>query len=59
MIKSKPQVSKEEIKRFVKRKYGFAVSCNELNGERDQNILLTTGGDERYVLKITNPGEQD
>lgn len=59
MIKSKPQVSKEEIKGFVKRKYGFTVSCDELDGERDQNILLTTRDNERYVLKITNPGEQD
>ncbi len=59
MLKNKPKVSTKEIKVFVKRKYGFSVSCNELDGERDQNFLLTTEEGERYVLKITNPVEQD
>jgi len=59
MLRNKPQVSAEEIIGFVKKKYGLSVSCSELDGERDQNFLLTTDDGARYVLKVTNPDEED
>ncbi|MDT8401372.1 MAG: aminotransferase class III-fold pyridoxal phosphate-dependent enzyme [Bacteroidales bacterium] len=59
MLKSKPNVGAGEIKRFVSVKYGMSVSCGELDGERDQNVMLTAGDGSRYVLKITNPCEDD
>lgn len=37
----------------------MSVSCTELDGERDQNFLITTGGGARFVVKVTNPLEDD
>ncbi|HDZ41583.1 MAG TPA: aminotransferase class III-fold pyridoxal phosphate-dependent enzyme [Bacteroidetes bacterium] len=59
MVKNKPNIGTEEIERFINLKYGLSVSCSELNGERDQNVLLTAGDGSEYVLKITNPCEDD
>ncbi|MEA1886855.1 MAG: aminotransferase class III-fold pyridoxal phosphate-dependent enzyme [Bacteroidota bacterium] len=59
MLTNKPQVSPEEIVVFVEKKYGPSVSCSELDGERDQNFFLTTGDGREYVLKVTNPLEDD
>ncbi|KAA3643611.1 MAG: aminotransferase class III-fold pyridoxal phosphate-dependent enzyme [Chloroflexi bacterium] len=44
--------------RIVKSQYGLdAENLSELPSDRDQNLLLETGG-ERYVLKVANPGEK-
>jgi len=59
MIKSKPQVSIAEISGFVRKRYGLEASYRELDGERDQNFLLSTGENENYVLKIINPEEEE
>ena len=59
MIKNKPGISTKEIREFVDEKYGLKVTCFELEGERDQNFLIKTVNDNRYVLKVTNPGEED
>ncbi|MBN1388519.1 MAG: aminotransferase class III-fold pyridoxal phosphate-dependent enzyme [Bacteroidales bacterium] len=59
MLQNKPQVSPEEITGFVKLKYGLSASCSELDGERDQNFLLTADDGASYILKVTNPVEDD
>ncbi|MBS0011297.1 MAG: aminotransferase class III-fold pyridoxal phosphate-dependent enzyme, partial [Bacteroidales bacterium] len=59
MLKDKPRLGIAEIAGFVKEKYGLEVSCVEMDGERDQNVLLTDRDGSEYVLKITNPCEED
>jgi len=55
----KPRSNCEEIIEFVKERYQLYASCEELEGERDQNFFLSTSDGSRYVLKVTNPDEED
>ncbi|MGM0667729.1 MAG: phosphotransferase, partial [Bacteroidota bacterium] len=59
MINSKPGVSAGEIRRFVSEQYDMKVKCTELDGERDQNFLVETGDQQKYVLKLINPAEEN
>jgi len=44
--------------RLVREIYGLDASATSLPSERDQNFLLTTADDDRYVLKISNVAER-
>jgi len=37
--------------------YGLEAAAEPLPGERDQNVLLTTAGGERFVMKISSAAE--
>ena len=37
--------------------FGVEGDLRPLVGERDQNMLVTTAGDERFVLKVSGPLE--
>ncbi|MDZ7739660.1 MAG: aminotransferase class III-fold pyridoxal phosphate-dependent enzyme [Bacteroidales bacterium] len=59
MIKNKPRLDTGLIIDFVKERYHMDTRCRELDGERDQNFLLTTDDGSEYILKVINPGEDD
>ena len=53
-----PQFSAGEVASLIRAHYGIeAATLSPLPGERDQNVLLQLRSGERYVLKISNPGE--
>ena len=43
---------------IAEKYFGIQASAEELPSERDQNFLLTSGGAEKFVLKIANPLEK-
>jgi len=52
-----PNLGFDEIQALVRRLYGISCMPSPLSSDRDQNLLLQTGGGDRYLLKITNPSE--
>jgi 4-aminobutyrate aminotransferase-like enzyme/Ser/Thr protein kinase RdoA (MazF antagonist) len=59
MINSKPLLGAKEINSFISEQYGIKAQCTELDGERDQNFLVETADDNKYVLKLINPAEEN
>jgi 4-aminobutyrate aminotransferase-like enzyme/Ser/Thr protein kinase RdoA (MazF antagonist) len=56
----RPQFSAQTASRLAREHYGLtAVSITPLPSDRDQNFLLRTGSDERYVLKLAQAGEDE
>jgi len=49
-----PQFTAEQSITIARNVYGLPVVAQELPSERDQNFLLTTATNERFVLKIAN-----
>lgn len=49
----KPEFSIDEAATIVQEEYGRTGTLTSLPSERDQNFLLTTESDEKFVLKIT------
>lgn len=52
-----PQFSADEAAAIAAEHYGLTVRASPLTSERDQNFLLTTPDETRYVLKIANAAE--
>jgi hydroxylysine kinase len=52
-----PDLSTAEAEDLVRRIYGLDGEAELLAAERDQNFLIRTASDERYVLKISNASE--
>ena len=53
-----PRFSVEEARRFAWELYGLSAIASPLPSERDQNFLLLTDSEERFVLKIANASEE-
>jgi Ser/Thr protein kinase RdoA (MazF antagonist) len=52
-----PKFSEAQAEQIASTHYGLTVSARLLAAERDQNFKLTDAAGERYVLKISHPGE--
>lgn len=52
-----PALSGDEATRLLYEQYDIAGELKSLTSERDQNFLVTTKGDEQFVLKIANSSE--
>ena len=52
-----PDFSEEEAINIAKQHYNLVVSAENLVSERDQNFLLRTNKQKKYVLKIANSEE--
>jgi 4-aminobutyrate aminotransferase-like enzyme/Ser/Thr protein kinase RdoA (MazF antagonist) len=52
-----PSFHGDEAVAAARRVYGLETAAEPLPSERDQNFLLTTAGNERFVLKISNAAE--
>ena len=52
-----PNFSEEEAINIANQHYNLIVSAENLVSERDQNFLLTTKKQKKYVLKIANSEE--
>lgn len=52
-----PRFSEAVLHDFLHSQFGITGDLKPLAGERDQNIQVTTGDGEKYVLKIAGPDE--
>jgi 4-aminobutyrate aminotransferase-like enzyme/Ser/Thr protein kinase RdoA (MazF antagonist) len=52
-----PVFTAQEARRIAEELYGVRGSAHPLPGEQDQNIRLTTVGDEELVLKLSHAAE--
>lgn len=59
LVQGRPRFSLQEATRLAAKRFGITGTAKMLPGERDQNMLLTTSSGERYVLKLSNAGEED
>ena len=60
VISSPPsRFSASEAQQLAKTLYGFEVSVKVLDSERDQNFYLNREDGKEFVLKISNPAEDD
>ena len=53
-----PRFSVDDARRFTQELYGLSAIASPLPSERDQNFLLLTDYQERFVLKIANATEE-
>jgi len=58
MLNQAPRFDLADAVRAAREIYGLDATASSLPSERDQNVLLTATGGERYVLKISNRTEQ-
>ena len=54
-----PSFDADRAAALADRAYGITGTLSELGGERDQNFEVETPGGERYVLKISNPVDDE
>ncbi len=52
-----PTFNIEDATALAQKLYGIRATASPLPSERDQNFLLRTQSDERFILKITNARE--
>lgn len=52
-----PDLSHDKIAELLESLYGIAGTITPLAGERDQNCLVETADNRRYVFKVSNPAE--
>jgi 4-aminobutyrate aminotransferase-like enzyme/Ser/Thr protein kinase RdoA (MazF antagonist) len=52
-----PTFSNSEIKQLLAQEYQLSGQLKDLPGYCDQNLLLTTGSNEQYIVKIANSAE--
>ena len=52
-----PQLPRDLLQRFLDDRWGVTGTFKSLPGERDQNFLVCTDDDTRYVLKVSSPIE--
>lgn len=55
----RPEIGPDEAGAIAREAFGLQGRLTPLAGERDRNFLLETGSGERYVVKVTSPGEPD
>ncbi|HIC36589.1 MAG TPA: hypothetical protein EYO80_02805 [Candidatus Marinimicrobia bacterium] len=53
-----PSFSEPEITKILAAQFGLSGQSSELYSERDQNFLIQSNSDQKYVLKISNPEER-
>ena len=53
-----PSFSEPEITKILAAQFGLSGQSSELYNERDQNFLIQSNSDQKYVLKISNPEER-
>jgi len=53
-----PSFSEPEITEILAAQFGLSGQSSELYSERDQNFLIQSNSDQKYVLKISNPEER-
>src|SRR2546423_6873987 len=56
-LQKAPRILRDEALQIAKQLYDLKASASPLPSERDQNFLLQTERGERFVLKISNAGE--
>jgi len=52
-----PSFPKQVLHEEVKKVYGLSGILKPLSGERDQNHLLTTADQQKYIVKVAGPHE--
>ena len=57
ILSETPVFSDEEAKEIAKYYYNITASTTNLVSERDQNFLLKTKDNQKFVLKIANSEE--
>ncbi|MDH3748770.1 MAG: phosphotransferase [Gammaproteobacteria bacterium] len=57
MMTPVPAVTKVEARQLLTAQYCLSGDLEVLRSERDQNFVVSTDSGRRYVLKITNSGE--
>ena len=57
ILKHTPRFSQQDAVSIVKELYDIQATAESLPSERDQNFLMTTEADNRFVLKIANAME--
>ena len=57
LLRPAPALSHEKALDLLRSRYGIVGSLKPLVSERDQNFLVTTDGDQKFVLKIANASE--
>jgi len=57
LLQQAPRFDLAGAARLARELYGLDAAASALPSERDQNFLLRTAVDERYVLKIANAAE--
>ena len=58
ILQHTPAFTDRQASKIARDKYGLTGTAEPLPGERDQNFLLTTENNEKFVLKIANAAEQ-
>ncbi len=58
LLRHAPAIDLDDVRRIARESYGIDATPAPLSSERDQNVLLTTAGGERFVLKIANALEE-
>ena len=53
-----PSFSEPEITEILAAQFGLSGQSSELYSDRDQNFLIQSNSDQKYVLKISNPEER-
>ena len=52
-----PSFSINEAAEILHQKFGLSGKTLELYSERDQNFIVQTGSNKKYILKVFNPAE--
>jgi len=52
-----PDLSENNLRRFLRKHWGIEGDFKRLSGERDQNLHVTTANDLQFVYKIASPVE--
>lgn len=58
LLEHTPNFTIDAARSLAERLYGLSAGATPLPSERDQNFLLTTETDEKFVLKIANSLEE-
>jgi len=53
-----PSFSQKEAKEILHQKFGLLGDTLELYSERDQNFIIQTDSNIKYILKVFNPAEE-
>ncbi|MEC9307736.1 MAG: phosphotransferase [Candidatus Neomarinimicrobiota bacterium] len=52
-----PKISKQKAVAFIQQHYGIRCTAEDLYSERDQNFYIISENGCEYVLKVSNPAE--
>lgn len=59
LVQNRPALALAEAESLAEAYFGKTGKAKELPSERDQNFLLTTATEDRFVLKVSNAEEAD